>query len=146
MLSARTDFFSDSVLVEKTVLGNVNLCSVREYGSLTSHQIVQIIFLLISLNYDHFLDWSNLDSTVASVLLKWIYTSKVSQENLTLNLMKTAASFQLIELVDQCERYLIGTVGLKDCVVLYAAAEELGTVKLKEHCSSLISVHWVRLR
>lgn len=60
--------------------------------------------------------------------------------------MKAAASFQLSELVDQCERYLIGTVGLKDCVVLYAAAEELGTVKLKEHCSSLISAHWVSLK
>ncbi|EFN77373.1 rabankyrin-5 [Harpegnathos saltator] len=107
VLSARTDFFNDSVLVEKTVL-----------------------------------DWSNLDSTVASVLLKWIYTGKVSQENLTLDLMKAAASFQLSELVDQCEKYLIGTVGLKDCVVLYAAAEELGTMKLKEHCGSLISAHW----
>lgn len=91
-----------------------------------------------------FLDWSDLDSTVASVLLKWIYTGKVSQEYLTLSLMKAAASFQLSELVDQCEKYLIGMVGLKDCVVLYAAAEELGTVKLKEHCSSLISAHWVK--
>ncbi|XP_072754807.1 rabankyrin-5 [Anoplolepis gracilipes] len=107
VLSARTDFFSDAALVEKTVL-----------------------------------DWSNLNSTVALVLLKWIYTGKVSQEHLTLDLMKAAASFQLSEMVDQCERYLIGTVGLKDCVELYAAAEELGTVKLKEHCSSLISAHW----
>lgn len=59
--------------------------------------------------------------------------------------MKAAAGFQLSEMVDQCERYLIGTVGLKDCVGLYAAAEELGTSKLKEHCSSLISAHWVKL-
>lgn len=91
-----------------------------------------------------FLDWDNLDSAVALVLLKWIYTSKVSQEHLTLDLMRAAAAFRLSELVDQCERFLIGTVGLKDCVGLYAAAEELGTSKLKEHCSSLISVHWVR--
>lgn len=60
--------------------------------------------------------------------------------------MKAAAGFQLSELVDHCERYLIGTVGFKDCVELYAAAEELGTLKLKEHCSSLISAHWVRLQ
>lgn len=107
ILSARTDFFSDTALVEKSVL-----------------------------------DWSNLNSTVALVLLKWIYTGKVSQEHLTLDLMKAAAGFQLSEMVDQCERYLIGTVGLKDCVELYAAAEELGALKLKEHCSSLISAHW----
>jgi methyl coenzyme M reductase subunit C-like uncharacterized protein (methanogenesis marker protein 7) len=92
-----------------------------------------------------FLDWSTLDSTIALVLLKWIYTSKVSQENLTLDLMRAAVGFQLSELVEQSEKYLIGTVGLKDCVGLYAAAEELGTLKLKEHCSSLISAHWVRL-
>lgn len=93
-----------------------------------------------------FVDWSTLNSTVALVLLKWIYTGKVSQEYLTLDLMKAAAGFQLSEMVDQCERYLIGTVGLKDCVELYAAAEELGALKLKEHCSSLISAHWVKLQ
>ncbi|KAG7197966.1 hypothetical protein KM043_016199 [Ampulex compressa] len=88
------------------------------------------------------LDWSHLDATVGLVLLKWIYTSKVAQESLTLELMKAASSFQLLELVDQCESYLIGVVGLKDCVQLYAAAEELNAQKLKEHCSSLISAHW----
>lgn len=77
------------------------------------------------------------------VLLKWIYTGKVSQENLTLDLMRAASSFQLSELVEQCERYLIGVVGLKDCVQLYVAAEELGVQKLRDHCSSLISAHWV---
>lgn len=77
------------------------------------------------------------------VLLKWIYTGKVSQENLTLDLMRAASSFQLSELVEQCEKYLIGVVSLKDCVQLYVAAEELGVQKLRDHCSSLISAHWV---
>ncbi|XP_017884422.1 rabankyrin-5 [Ceratina calcarata] len=88
------------------------------------------------------LDWTHLDPNIGLILLKWIYTGKVPQENLTLDLMKVAASFQLLELVEQCEKYLIGIVGLKDCVQLYAAAEELGAQKLKEHCSSLISAHW----
>ncbi|KAF3421180.1 hypothetical protein E2986_08653 [Frieseomelitta varia] len=112
VLSARTDFFSDSVLSEVTIL--------------------EI----------HPLDWSCLEPNVGLVLLKWIYTGKVSQENLTLDLMKAASNFQLMELVEQCEKYLIGIVGLKNCVQLYAVAEELGTLKLKEHCSSLISAHW----
>ncbi|XP_076282442.1 rabankyrin-5 [Lasioglossum baleicum] len=107
ILSARTDFFSDSVLAEVNTL-----------------------------------DWTYLDTNIGLLLLKWIYTGKISQENLTMDLMKAASNFQLIELVDQCEKYLIGIVGLKDCVQLYAAAEELGTQKLKEHCSSLISAHW----
>ncbi|KAG6803942.1 rabankyrin-5 isoform X1 [Apis mellifera caucasica] len=107
ILSARTDFFSESILTEVTIL-----------------------------------DWTNLEPNVGLILLKWIYTGKVLQENLTLDLMKAASNFQLLDLVDQCERYLIGIVGLKDCVQLYAAAEELGAQRLKEHCSSLISAHW----
>lgn len=85
-----------------------------------------------------------MEPKIGLILLKWMYTGKVPQENLTLELMKAASNFQLTELVEQCEKYLIGIVGFKDCVQLYAAAEELGVQKLKEHCSSLISAHWVR--
>lgn len=80
---------------------------------------------------------------MGSILLKWIYTDTVAQDQLTLELMKAAAGFGLTELVDKCERYLIGSVKLQDCVRLYTAAEELGTKKLRDHCSSLISCHWV---
>ncbi|KAG8035383.1 hypothetical protein G9C98_006829 [Cotesia typhae] len=88
------------------------------------------------------LDWSYLDGNAGSILLKWIYTSTVEKENLTLELMKAASNFQLKELVVQCETYLIGTVSLRDCVALYTAAEELGAEKLRDYCSSLISTHW----
>ncbi|XP_057341018.1 rabankyrin-5 [Microplitis mediator] len=88
------------------------------------------------------LDWSYLDGDAGSILLKWIYTSTVEKENLTLELMKAASNFQLKELVEQCETYLIGTVSLRDCVALYTAAEELGAEKLRDYCSSLISTHW----
>lgn len=92
-----------------------------------------------------FADWKNLDGNVGSVLLKWIYTDIASQDQLTLELMKAASGFGLTELVDRCEKYLIGSVKLQDCVRLYTIAEELGTKKLRDHCSSLISCHWVRL-
>ncbi|XP_058788653.1 rabankyrin-5 [Phymastichus coffea] len=95
-----------------------------------------------SLSEETFLDWKHLDKTVGTVLLKWIYTDTVGQDQLTLELMKAAAGFGLTELVDKCERYLIGSVKLQDCVKLYTVAEELGTKKLRDHCSSLISCHW----
>ncbi|XP_066603546.1 rabankyrin-5 [Prorops nasuta] len=107
ILSARSDYFNESLLQDKQDL-----------------------------------DWSNLDPEVALIVLKWIYTGKISQEHLTLELMKSAAVFQLKELVDQCEQYLIGTVTLKDCIPLYAVAEKLDIQKLRDHCSSLISSHW----
>ena len=89
-------------------------------------------------------DWTDLDAHVGDILLKWIYTDAVQQEDLTLELMKAASTFQLIELVEKSETYLIGKVDLKDCVRLYTAAEELNTERLRDHCSSLISAHWVK--
>lgn len=90
-----------------------------------------------------FVDWKHLDENVGSVLLKWIYTDVVSQDQLTIDLMKAASGFALTELVYRCEKYLIGSVKLQDCVRLYTIAEELGAKKLRDHCSSLISCHWV---
>ncbi|XP_014229483.1 rabankyrin-5 [Trichogramma pretiosum] len=88
------------------------------------------------------LDWKHLDESIASVLLKWIYTDSVSEDKLSLELMKAASSFGLTELMERCEKYLMGNVQLQDCVKLYTIAEELGTKKLRDHCSSLISCHW----
>ncbi|KAL7303079.1 hypothetical protein TKK_0004294 [Trichogramma kaykai] len=88
------------------------------------------------------LDWKHLDESIASVLLKWIYTDSVSEDQLSLELMKAASSFGLTELMERCEKYLMGNVKLQDCVKLYTIAEELGTKKLRDHCSSLISCHW----
>lgn len=88
-------------------------------------------------------DWSNFDENVGSVLLKWIYSGVTEKKNLTIELMREASKFKLDELVGQCEKNLIGIVTLRDCVHLYTVAEELGTAALRDHCSSLISVHWV---
>ncbi|KAJ8676247.1 hypothetical protein QAD02_012033 [Eretmocerus hayati] len=96
----------------------------------------------VSLPEKAVLDWKNLNGDVGSILLKWIYTDSVSQDKLTLDLMKAASGFGLTELVDRCEKYLIGSIKLQDCVRFYTVAEELGTKKLRDHCSSLISCHW----
>lgn len=108
--------------------------------------LINKILFFLSINFQFFSDWIDLDSHVGTVLLKWIYTDLVEQENLTLELMKAASNFHLNELVEKCEIYLIGKVELKDCVSLYTVAEELGTQKLRDHCSSLISAHWVKRR
>ena len=39
------------------------------------------------------LDWTYLEPKIGLILLKWIYTGKVPQENLTLELMKAASNF-----------------------------------------------------
>lgn len=84
-----------------------------------------------------------MDNSVGSALLKWIYTDNISQDQLTVQLLEAACKFQLTDLVEKCEDYLIGTATVQDCVTLYTTAKELGVEKLMDYCSSLISTHWV---
>jgi hypothetical protein len=37
----------------------------------------------------------------------------------------------------------MASVNVKNCVKFYTTADEIGAHTLKEHCSSLISAHWV---
>lgn len=43
----------------------------------------------------------------------------------------------------RCEKALMASVNVKNCVKFYTTADEIGAHTLKEHCSSLISTHWV---
>ena len=93
------------------------------------------------------LDWSHLPEQVSFALLEWIYTDKVilinQDDSFKLELMKAAKSFDLPHLLVLCERALIASVQLRNCIRLYTTAEEIGALELKEHCSQLISTHWV---
>ena len=92
------------------------------------------------------LDWSNLTKTVGEALLEWIYTNKISlldkEDAFNLELMKASKNFDLPDLMVLCERALIASVKIKNCIKLYTTAEEIGANGLKDHCSSLISTHW----
>lgn len=46
--------------------------------------------------------------------------------------------------MNRCEKALMASVNVKNCVKFYTTADEIGAQTLKEHCSSLISAHWVR--
>ncbi|XP_052739096.1 rabankyrin-5 isoform X3 [Bicyclus anynana] len=91
------------------------------------------------------LDWSTLPDDVGAALLKWLYTDVVDLsrgDSFALQLMKSAANFKLYGLVGKCEQALIASVGVRSCVKFYSAADEIGALALKEHCSGLISAHW----
>ena len=38
----------------------------------------------------------------------------------------------------------MGRADVKNCVKLYTTADEIGATALRDHCSTLISTHWVR--
>ena len=96
-----------------------------------------------------FLDWSHLDQNVGEAILKWLYTDDLPPDatdssDFSVALMRGAHQFGLRHLVRHCEETLVCAVGVSNCVAFYAAADEIGAETLREHCSKLISAHWVR--
>ncbi|XP_037781934.1 rabankyrin-5-like [Penaeus monodon] len=92
------------------------------------------------------LDWSSLDEEVGEAVLRWVYTDHVSllnEHDFTLSLMRAAACFSLNPLMKRCEKALMGWVTVRNCVRLYTTADEIGAQTLRDHCSTLISTHWV---
>ena len=92
------------------------------------------------------MDWSDLPKNVGEALLEWIYTNKVQlldkDDSFKLVLMRASNRFSLPDLMVLCERALIASVQIRNCIKLYTTAEEIGANGLKEHCSGLISTHW----
>ena len=96
---------------------------------------------------DNQLDWTHLPNEVGQAVLEWIYNDQVllldRNDAFKLTLMKAAKYFDLPQLLTLCERALIASVHIKNCIKLYTTAEEIEANELKEHCSQLISSHWV---
>ncbi|XP_059091061.1 rabankyrin-5-like isoform X1 [Tigriopus californicus] len=94
------------------------------------------------------LDWTDMEPIVGRSLLAWIYTDRVDfkaisdPDRFTLSLMKIGKSFQLLELLQYCQDYLMGSVKSTNCIQYYATADDIGAQALKEHCFALISTHW----
>ncbi len=91
-------------------------------------------------------DWSHLDQPVAETVLLWIYTDELpssSPPRFVLSVMRAAHELGLSELVSRCQETLVCAVDAESCVEFYAAADEIGADALREHCSKLISAHWV---
>nr|CAD7259643.1 unnamed protein product [Timema shepardi] len=98
-----------------------------------------------SLFHADLLDWSMLNPDVGRAVLKWVYTDEVDffdGDKFTLDLMCTANEFKLDELVTKCEKVLIASANINNCISLYTTACQMGANFLKEHCSGLISAHW----
>ena len=43
----------------------------------------------------------------------------------------------------RCEQSLMSSVDVRNCIKYYQTAEEIGALSLRDHCSQLISSHWV---
>jgi hypothetical protein len=68
------------------------------------------------------LDWSDLEESVSTSLLAWVYTDTVALlsgdqgDRFTLLLMAAASKFGLAQLVDRCEQALVSSVSVSNCI------------------------------
>lgn len=99
-----------------------------------------------NLNAECTLNWSHLPNDVGHAILEWIYNDQISlldkNDVFKLALLKASKTFDLPQLLVVCERALIASVHIKNCIKLYTTAEEIEAKELKDHCSQLISTHW----
>lgn len=51
----------------------------------------------------------------------------------------------VVTLINRCENGLMSFVNMKNCIRFYQTAEEIQAELLKNHCSELISNHWVSI-
>ncbi len=95
------------------------------------------------------LDWADLPYEVGLSLVKWIYEDRLQllerDSDFKLDLLKTSKRFNLLGLMALCERALVASVNVRNCIKFYTTAEEIGASGLQGHCSQLISTHWVSL-
>jgi ankyrin repeat protein len=56
--------------------------------------------------------------------------------------MRAAKRFHLESLMEICEKSLVTSIHVRNCVKFYQTADEIGADILKNHCSELISSHW----
>jgi len=44
----------------------------------------------------------------------------------------------------RCEQSILSVVNARNCIQFYQLGEELNAKSLKDYCSSLVSMHWVK--
>ncbi|XP_035691517.1 rabankyrin-5-like [Branchiostoma floridae] len=91
------------------------------------------------------LDFTGIPYEVGMTLMKWVYTDNVElaeQDSVILELMSAASKYKLDGLKDRCEKALMSSVNVRNCIRFYQTAEEIGAEVLKGYCSEIISNHW----
>ncbi|XP_061754275.1 rabankyrin-5 isoform X2 [Nerophis ophidion] len=82
-------------------------------------------------------------------MLCWAYTDKLElseDDAFLIELMKVANRFQLNLLRERCEKGVMSSVNVRNCISFYQTAEELKATTLMNYCGEIIASHWDDLR
>uniref|UniRef100_A0A8B9LR24 Ankyrin repeat and FYVE domain containing 1 n=1 Tax=Astyanax mexicanus TaxID=7994 RepID=A0A8B9LR24_ASTMX len=86
---------------------------------------------------------------VAMAMLRWAYTDELEMnedDTFLIDLMKLANRFQLQLLRERCEKGVMSSVNVRNCIRFYQTAEELDATTLMNYCGEIIASHWDDLR
>ncbi|XP_056449983.1 rabankyrin-5 isoform X1 [Gadus chalcogrammus] len=95
------------------------------------------------------LDLSDTKPEVAMAMLRWAYTDQLElneDDVFLVDLMKLANRFQLHLLRERCEKGVMSSVNVRNCIRFYQTAEELDATTLMNYCGEIIASHWDDLR
>uniref|UniRef100_H3CT21 Ankyrin repeat and FYVE domain containing 1 n=1 Tax=Tetraodon nigroviridis TaxID=99883 RepID=H3CT21_TETNG len=95
------------------------------------------------------LDLSDCKPEVAMAMLRWVYTDELElseDDAFLIDLMKLANRFQLQVLRERCEKGVMSSVNVRNCIRFYQTAEELNASTLMNYCGEIIASHWDDLR
>ncbi|XP_023688715.1 rabankyrin-5 isoform X1 [Paramormyrops kingsleyae] len=87
--------------------------------------------------------------SVAMAMLRWAYTDELElseDDTFLIDLMKLANRFQLQLLRERCEKAVMSSVNVRNCIRFYQTAEELNASTLMNYCGEIIASHWDDLR
>lgn len=95
------------------------------------------------------LDLSDCKPEVALAMLRWAYTDELElseDDAFLIDLMKLANRFQLQLLRERCEKGVMSSVNVRNCIRFYQTAEELNATTLMNYCGEIIASHWDDLK
>lgn len=101
------------------------------------------------LNEINELHLTDVSAAVGLTLMKWVYTDRAeipNDETFLIELVKTAQKYRLKELKERCEKMLMSSVSVSNCIKFYQTAEDIGAKDLQKYCAEIISNHWHDLK
>lgn len=91
------------------------------------------------------LELTDVSVEVGNTLIKWVYTDKAdirNDESFIMELVRAANRYKLRALRGRCERILMSSVSVTNCIRFYQTAEDIGADALKKYCAEIIANHW----
>ena len=91
------------------------------------------------------LELKDVSIEVGNTLLKWVYTDKAdirNEEAFIMDLVRAANRYHLKPLRNRCERMLMSSVTVANCIRFYQTAEDIQADELRKYCAEIITNHW----